>query len=157
MIHLKPHGIIPRSYYDTKVKCVTTRKTLYAIHKPSNDHNSKTHIVCFTEQKHAFTFKEYLTSVQKQGKIIDRCTEFSEYVATKSPEIGGSKLPLDIIECKLMDAMKMCHLNYFNMYVVFDLHHTSYDAVTMYYYSFESTGYPNREYLNCYLQHTLQL
>lgn len=147
-MQFKAYGGIPKSYYDAKVKCITSRNTLYAIHK-DHDKISKTHLVCFTENKHVNTFQNYLINMQKKG-ILDRCSEFSTFLIPYS-DANGSKYPLSIVEYPLVQLMKTCHLNYFDMFVVFDTILDNHDIITLHHYNFESIEYPHRGYLNCHL------
>ena len=147
-MQFKAYGGIPKSYYHAKVKCISSRNTLYAIHK-DHEKTSKTHIVCFTESRHVSMFKTYLTDIQKKG-ILDRCSEFNAFIIPYTHG-HGSTHPLSIVEYPLIDLMKTCHLNYFDMYVVFDFSVESYDVATLHHYNFESVEYPHRGYLNCHL------
>ncbi len=152
-MQFKAYGGIPKSYYDAKVKCITTRNTLYGIHK-DHDKISKTHLICFTEKRHVHLFKDYLVNIQQKGKLLDRCSEFSSFIIPHS-EGYGSKYPMEVSEYNLVQLMKTCHLNYFDMYVVFDFVMEDYDVVTMHHYNFESSEYPHRGYLNCHLMQML--
>lgn len=153
MIQLKAYGGIPKNYYDSKVKCITSRNTLYGIHQ-EHDKMSKTRIVCFTENKHVMMFKDYLINIQKKG-VLDRCSEFNSFIIPYS-DAYGSKQPLSTTEYSLIQLMKTCHLNYFDMYVVFDFNLENYDIATLHYYNFESSEYPHRGYLNCHLMHMMR-
>lgn len=149
MIQFKTYGNIPKSFYDGKMKYISTRKTLYGVHK-NKDKYSKTHLICFTEAQHAKFFKDYLLQIQSKGRDIERCSEM-ENVIFPIMDAPGKKLPLEIIECRLAHLMKMCHLNFFDMYVIFDVVKGDYDTMTLKCYLYESTGYPNRGYINCHL------
>lgn len=153
MMQFKAYGGIPKSYHDAKVKCITTRNTLYAIHK-EHEKTSKTHIICFTENRHVGLFKDYLVNIQKKG-VLDRCSEYNSFVIPFS-DAHGSTYPLSIVEYPLIHLMKTCHLNYFDMYVVFDFALENYDIATLHYYNFESVEYPHRGYLNCHLTHMMR-
>lgn len=152
MIHFKSYGSIPKSYYDSKMKCVTARGTLYGVHK-NNDSHSKTHILCFTDSRLASNFKEYLTKIQHSGKTIERCSEFKNIIIPYV-ESTGSKMPLRVDDYSLIDLMKTCYLNYFDLYVVYDSIPEN-DVMTLHCYTYESTDYPNRGYINVHLHHML--
>lgn len=153
MIQLKSYGNVPKSYHDTKINYITARNTMYGVHRNKGE-VSKTHIVCFTDPKHATTFKDYLVRIQAKGVTLERSSNFQNVIIPCS-DIIGSKFPLHTEHCSITDLMIMCHLNFFDMIVVFDMMNEGNDVITLHYYDYESTEYPNRGYLNLYLNKML--
>lgn len=155
MIHMIPYGKIPKNYHDTRVHYLTSRNTIYGIHKPVTDGSSKTCIVCFSDERDAHTFKTELLNVQRSGKLIDRCEHgpntLQPYVDTKTK---GSILPISMTSTRIIEIMKMCHLNFFDMYLVFDVE--QYDHNYLFnYYMFQTSEIPHRGYINCSLEQLL--
>lgn len=154
MIQFKSHGEIPKSYIDAKVRCISSRNTLYGIHKNYEKH-SKTRVVAFTEKNHVDRFKVYLLELQHKGKVIERCSDFESFMIPYTLS-AGSRLPLSVVEYPMIDLMKMCHLNFFDMYVVFDIVNEPYDVITLHFFTYESPSYPHRGYINCHLLQMLK-
>lgn len=160
MIHLVPYGQIPKSYKDTKVHYLTSRNTIYGVHRHVVEENySKTSLVCFSDMKHAIHFRDDLVKLQASGKILERCVHFPN-VLSPSVSAGtnptGSRLPISITTSHIVDIMKLCHLNFFDMYLVFDTNR--YDEVnnmSFSYYQFATKEIPSRGYINCHFEQLL--
>ena len=75
----------------------------------------------------------------------------SQTVESKSGQ-GGSLLPLEIQAIKVVDLMKMCHFNFFDMYMVFDIRDES-----LHCYMYETEDIPRRDYITMYYNYLLRL
>lgn len=154
MIRLVPYGNIPKSYKDVQVTYITSKKTIYGFHKNAGD--SKTSIVCFSDVRNAQRFKERLWEVQKAGEVLERCAlhenddAIRPYIATKTK--GGSIIPLQLTTAHVVDIMKMCHLNYFDMMLVFDMNYVASGDYVFSYYDFHTKDIPTRGYMDLYLE-----
>lgn len=156
MIQFKSYGKVPNRLYDARVVCLTTRNTLYGIHKIKGvEKQSKTHLIGFVESTHARMFQDYLIRMQDSGRGIERCS-IHENVIIPVTVAQVSKLPLQVLEYRLAGAMKLCSLNFFNMHIVFDVTHGDLDQMTFHHYDYESIDYPNRDYINIQLESLLR-
>ncbi len=156
MIHLIPYGNIPKSYKDIRVHYLSSKNTIYGIHRNVTSDFSKTSLICFTDNKNAHTFKERLCDIQKSGKILERCAygtdELRPYVASKTK---GSIIPLQVTSTHIIDRMKMCHLNFFDMMLVFNVNDIDSYDFKFSYYNFQTSEVPSRAYIDCYLEQML--
>lgn len=160
-MHLIPYGKIPKSYKDINVHYVTCKNTIYGIHRhvywsPSVDF-SKTTVLCFTDRRHALLFKEELWKLQKTGKVLDRCMDgvsvMHPYIDRKTK--GGGMMQMEIDSTHIVNIMKMCHLNFFDMNLVFDFNMNETGAYTMSYYEFRTDEMPSRSYIDLCLEKLL--
>lgn len=160
MIHLISYGQIPKFYKDTKVHYLTSRSTIYGLHRHVvEDNYSKTSLICFSDMKHASSFRDDLVQLQASGKIIERCVHqldvFNPSVAVNT-STKGSLLPISINTSHIVDIMKLCHLNYFDMYLVFDTNrYEDLNSMSFSYYHFTTNEMPSRGYINCHLEQLL--
>lgn len=154
MIQFKSYGSIPKNYYDAKMKCISARGTLYGIHIDKEQQQSKTHLICFTESKHAHHFKRYLVDIQQTGNVLERRSEFKN-VLIPSVQSTGSKVPIGITDYPLMALLKTCNLHYFDLCIVYDVLQDTGNMLTLYCYEYESNEYPSRGYINVHLEEML--
>lgn len=163
-MHMIPYGKIPKSYKDINVHYVTCKNTIYGIHRhvywsPAVDF-SKTTIICFTDRRHALMFKEELWKLQQSGKVLDRCMDgvsvMYPYVDKKTK---GGMIAMGTDSTNIVNIMKMCHLNFFDMNLVFDFNkiddNSQVSSYTMSYYEFRTNEMPNRAYIDLCLEKLL--
>lgn len=158
-----PYGNVPKSYKDkyARVHYLTCRKTIYGVHRwieDSADLSSKTCIVCFAEQRHAFSFKDDLMHIQNMGRILERCIHLPNVIhPLAAKKTKGTFLQVSVESSSMVDMMKMCHMNFFDMYLVFDVNHHDNGDRSFSYYIFNVTDTPARGYLNCHFNHLLEI
>lgn len=155
-----PYGNIPKSYKgkDTRVHYLTCRKTIYGVHRTAaDDAMSKTCIMCFTSKRHAITFKDELMYIQTTGRVLERCLPVPNVIhhPIASIKTTGSMLHVSVETSPIVDLMKMCHMNYFDMYLVFDIDYNDSGDRTFSYYDFNVLDQPTRGYLNYHLNYLL--
>jgi hypothetical protein len=149
MIKLRSFGAVPGSYYDQRVHCLSVKNTLYAFHNEDIYH-SKTNIISFSDHSTAENFRSVLAKLQTKGKTIERCLSMVESQAYVI-DYPMRNIPIQIVDYNITDLMKTCHLNFFNMYVIFDIHNSSDEVISLKYFEYNSVDIPNRGYMNFYL------
>ena len=142
MIRLRSHGSIPKNYNGSRVHYLTCRKTIFGVHRTLPDESSKTCIVCFTDTKSASRFKDELS---RGGYTVVRYISPTDIEVTKTT--GGGLLPVTVETTTMLEMMKICHLNFFDMYLVFTVDDSTYS-----HFDFETSEMPTRGYVNSYFE-----
>jgi hypothetical protein len=161
MIRFQVKGPIPKSIYDDQVHHITCRNTFYGFHKHVRSHNiesSKTNLIAFTSVKHAVIYKDILSQVQERGSIIERCADdtYDSFPSFAQKNVTGSILPLNITTVDLSSILMLCILQYFDMYIVYDIKHDKkIDEHTLVCYEFTTAEPPHRSFMNLYLEKLL--
>jgi hypothetical protein len=144
--------------HDGRVHYITNRHTIYGVHKqaPDDSLNSKTCILCFSDQSNVHMFADKLRNIQKKGSMLERCIYLPgvlyPMLQPDAKTHGGSLMSLEIQSSTVVDIMKMCHLNFFDMYMVFNM-----DADSLHCYVYETMHIPTRDYMTMYYNYLLRL
>lgn len=117
-VRFKGYGPIPVSVKSNKAHAITCRQTLFGIHE------EKTTLVLFERGRDA-------------GKFV-RCLRDNGY---KLYPMRIETIPVDTVE-------KVCHMNYFDLFIVYNILTAPGGILHADCYTLRTTGLPQREYLN---------
>lgn len=147
MLRFKRNGVYPRSLQQEKVHVITTRNTLYGIHKhvihPSYDvHCSKTILIACFKEAHARELISMFQQTQRQGYPVNRFIE-DDVIDLQKPSVHTTGFyPFGIEEVPLPDLEKICLLHYFDMFVATDILRTNQD-MHLSCYEYKTYEFPN--------------
>lgn len=157
MLRFNRCGSYPRSLQHEKVHVVTTRNTLYGIHKniihPDYDMNcSKTVLLACFERIHAKKLISTIEHVQRRGLPIQREIQ-DDIVNLSTPAIYNSGFfPLSVEEVALPDLEQICLLHFFDMFVTFDLEEQDTDTLLLNCYEYKTYEIPNQGIIRRFME-----
>jgi hypothetical protein len=127
MIKFRINNNYPRNKICDNLHTLVAKKTIYGIHLPYNNLNTKTHIISFINHNDANIFKNDIFLYQQiyrnlPERILDNNT-YNNYNYYKI------LLNMNIISMKKNDLELICNEQWFNMLIVYNI----------------------SEYINCYL------
>lgn len=157
MIQFSFSGPIPRRLVGDKVHLVTSRTTLFGVHKPAEIYSdsciSKTALVAFTDKKDAVYFIKSLKKLQDRKEVVDRWIEHGDTLYTSTMQMhGGSLAPLKLESSFTVSELQiLCLIHYFDLYLavnVFDVK----QYLDLICYKHESANFPRRDTIECFME-----
>ena len=126
-VRFKEYGPIPVNVKQNKVHAITCRQTLFGIHE------DKTTLVLFERPRDA-------------GRFV-RCIRNDN---------GYKMYPVQLETVQVDTMEKICHLNYFDMYLVYDTLNAPGGVLRADCYTLRTLDPPQREYINYQLEKYLR-
>ena len=157
MIQFSFNGPIPRRFVGEKVHLISSRSTLFGVHKPAEIYSdscvSKTALVAFTEKKDAVYFIKSLKKLQDRKEVVDRWIEHGDTIYTSTLELrGGSLMPLKIESSFTVSELHiLCLIHYFDLYLAVNLFDVK-EYIDLICYKHESAELPNRNTIDCFME-----
>lgn len=160
MIQFTFRGDIPHRLAADRIHLVTSRSTIFGVHKPININGnsasssvSKTALIAFLEKEDAVTFMKRLKKQQENKQIVDRCVMDGDTLYTSVSDIrGGSLMPLKLESSFSVGELQiLCFIHYFDMYLAFTALDNK-DHLDIVCYSHETSDLPNRSTIDNYME-----
>lgn len=156
MLRFSRHGAYPRSLQQENVHVITARSTLYAFHKttirPEYDtHCTKTVLVGCFDRQHADELINVIDHCQRNGYSVNRIIE-DDIIDLRKPYIhGASLLPLSIEQVPLPDLEKICLLQYFDLFIVYDIQRFT-NTLQLHCYEYKTYETPSSGLIRKYME-----
>lgn len=158
MMQFSFRGDIPRRVASDKVHLVTSRTTIFGVHKPQRIDAeeasiSKTALIAFLEKKDAEIFMKKMKKQQEHKAPIDRCIVGRDMIFPYPPCMsGGSLMPLRLESSFTVNEMQiLCNIHYFDMYLAFSMVDVN-GYIDLACYTQETSDLPNRSTINHYME-----
>ncbi len=165
MIRFHTYGPLPRSMSSTQCLFLTTRKTMFGVHRnlhriDFDDECSKTALLGFVEQDNAELFLKKIDHMQRSGSNVDRCMIGDIMPPNSYLPWRSGIAPLKLEPFPINDIQRLCLLHYFDLYIVVnidaglpsDSSKSSHESdMTLLCYEFKTYEWPNRNILDRFM------
>ena len=151
---------IPYTYY--KLYLLKLNNTYYGLHKSDliveksyGDsintvevvENSNTYLLSFVKKSHAVKFKERIEEANKEKETYNRIiTNYKDNIYISNRTYLNSITPCYLEEKNEKDFEYLCILNYFNMFIVYDVEYSE-NSLDVIGYEYKVRDKPNRSLL----------
>lgn len=160
MIHIRSSGSIPNSLYQKKIYGITTRKTLFGIHRPYqkigfDEMCSKTTLLLGTNQVIAQQMLDRMHELHQRGISWKRTLSDQDLISEH--QNLTSIMPLEIIELSMSDMIKLCQIHYFDMYITHSIETVDHSTSDWLCYEYNTLQRPNRAMVEQFMRDMLYL
>lgn len=161
MIKFQVYGPLPRSMMSNTCHFISTRNSLFGIHRTLNRIDfdmscTKTTLLAFLEEDQAQTMMNRLDYMQRNGIDINRLTDGDELPNTSVGKWRAGIAPLKLESMSIGDMERLCLLHYFDMYIVANMDVEEFDRLTLMCYENKTYEWPNRNILDRFMRDMYQ-
>lgn len=148
----------PRSLANETLHVVTARNTLYGLHKHIPDAAydygcTKTVLMGFLDRKHADDVVGMIDRAQRNGFGVNRHLYDNKIdLQHRSTKHIGGFMPLKVDDYALQQILQLCLLQYFDLYIAYDVQMHSNDTMLVRCYEFKTEELPNRGILHKFME-----
>lgn len=151
LVKLKVSGPLPKTTLRDRVHGITCRGTIYGVHRDIfNNGGCKTTLLFFADPRMCREYMKVITTRSVEKVLI------GESEPAIAP-IRCDRLPLQLESSPLSVVQKLCYLQYFDLFLVYNLMYGPGDRVYLDTYEMNSYVGPGRDLVNHYFNTLMTL